>query len=230
MNTKHIVYVKGQPVEFESPLTNAEALAQLRSLPVKSEFVTSLLGREVLSPLQMSWAHKLVLDAKRRAPDSGEIDMDLRALVGMLRQAAGAQKRFPRIVLRRDGAPAITVSLLGDGTRHPGAVLVRSGTTTHALVHRDGMRVLPRFAFEEVREVLLALARDPSRVLAQHGIATGVCCYCGRPLSTAESRSVGYGPICAEQFGLPWGDTSVADAADAAAKITAAELTQQGAR
>jgi hypothetical protein len=32
-----------------------------------------------------------------------------------------------------------------------------------------------------------------------------VCCFCGRDLDTAESISVGYGPTCAANHGLPWG-------------------------
>jgi len=33
-----------------------------------------------------------------------------------------------------------------------------------------------------------------------------VCCFCGRELDTAESISVGYGPVCAAKYGLPWGE------------------------
>lgn len=32
------------------------------------------------------------------------------------------------------------------------------------------------------------------------------CCFCGRDLDTAESISVGYGPVCAAKYGLPWGE------------------------
>jgi hypothetical protein len=35
------------------------------------------------------------------------------------------------------------------------------------------------------------------------------CCFCGRQLETKESLAVGYGPICAGKWGLPWGDSSV---------------------
>lgn len=72
-----------------------------------------------------------------------------------------------------------------------------------------------------------AIARDPSTVAQQHGVATGRCCFCGRLLSTAESRSAGYGPDCADRFGLPWGSTAVADEADEQAR---AETDQIGRR
>jgi len=35
-----------------------------------------------------------------------------------------------------------------------------------------------------------------------------VCCFCGRELDTAESISVGYGPVCADKHGLPWGEVA----------------------
>jgi len=34
----------------------------------------------------------------------------------------------------------------------------------------------------------------------------GYCCFCGRDLDNASSVFHGYGPICADKYGLPWGD------------------------
>lgn len=47
---------------------------------------------------------------------------------------------------------------------------------------------------------------DPHKAGALEGHATGNCCFCGRHLETGESVHAGYGPICAERFGLPWGE------------------------
>ena len=41
---------------------------------------------------------------------------------------------------------------------------------------------------------------------AMHG---SQCFICGRALDTAESLSVGYGPVCADKHGLPWGAKAV---------------------
>lgn len=43
------------------------------------------------------------------------------------------------------------------------------------------------------------------------GAAFSRCVFCGRPLDTAESISVGYGPDCAAQHYLPWGNITQAD-------------------
>lgn len=37
------------------------------------------------------------------------------------------------------------------------------------------------------------------------GIETGACCFCALELTDPRSVGVGYGPICAGRYGLPWG-------------------------
>ena len=57
-----------------------------------------------------------------------------------------------------------------------------------------------------VQAALEALAKDPAGVASAFGRRTGSCCFCARALTDARSVSVGYGPICADNFGLPWGE------------------------
>lgn len=146
----------------------------------------------------------------------------LREIVDMMDRAAAAQKRAPRIVLERDG---MTVVLLRAGakSRYEGDVQVVGPGSFHdrryyGRIQRDGTYI-PSRPSDRVDALLEALADDPTAVAAQHGVATGSCCFCAKPLSTKESRSVGYGPICAEKFGLPWGDTTAADEADKQARV-----------
>jgi hypothetical protein len=54
-------------------------------------------------------------------------------------------------------------------------------------------------------EVMHTFAEDPANVAAAYGKLNHNCCFCTKPLDTAESLGVGYGPICAKHFGLPWG-------------------------
>ena len=63
----------------------------------------------------------------------------------------------------------------------------------------------------ELRAVEAALAEfnaDPAAAAASYGHAVGSCCFCGRELTDERSVSVGYGPICADRFGLSWGETN----------------------
>ena len=60
--------------------------------------------------------------------------------------------------------------------------------------------------FNEVAETLVNFAVDPAGYSASRGREAGACCYCGRGLTDERSLRVGYGPTCADHFGLPWGE------------------------
>lgn len=52
---------------------------------------------------------------------------------------------------------------------------------------------------------------DPHKASAVEAHATGHCCFCGLPLEDGRSVAMGYGPICARKWGLPWGEGSNAE-------------------
>jgi hypothetical protein len=59
-----------------------------------------------------------------------------------------------------------------------------------------------------VFEALQDFAQNPLEAAKLYGTLTGNCCFCGRELTdnkAGRSVEVGYGPICAEKWGLPWG-------------------------
>lgn len=58
----------------------------------------------------------------------------------------------------------------------------------------------------QARTIILAFLVDPVHVSAQMGRLIGRCCYCNRHLEDERSTIKGYGPICANNYGLPWGD------------------------
>jgi hypothetical protein len=71
-----------------------------------------------------------------------------------------------------------------------------------------GPTEIERIIFNEVADVLQRFAADPAGYAGAHGQATGNCCFCGRGLTDERSVAVGYGPICADYYGLPWGDAT----------------------
>lgn len=56
------------------------------------------------------------------------------------------------------------------------------------------------------RTIILAFLVDPIHISAQMGRLIGRCCYCNRHLEDERSTIKGYGPICAQHYGLPWGE------------------------
>lgn len=55
---------------------------------------------------------------------------------------------------------------------------------------------------------LTADMRVNAEQAARFGKLWGSCVFCSRLLTDERSVSVGYGPICADHNGLPWGETA----------------------
>lgn len=67
---------------------------------------------------------------------------------------------------------------------------------------KDGKPVMDDLMF-----TLQQFAQNPAGMSKAYGQRFGQCCFCAKELTTKESIYAGYGPICAEKFGLPWGET-----------------------
>ena len=225
----------GTAIPFATPFADlAEVRGVLLAHPQAKDpkaFAHSLIRAieriEGPSDKQAAWAHKVAVDMitpkRNEAQRSAALpDEALRPVLAMLQRAAEAQKRLPLIKLTATddagAAQPVVIKL-----RKAGGATVTDGrpygdNTLFGFISDSGDYRPTRANSAEVESILCELAADPSKVAGQHGVATGDCCFCRRALTDKRSRSVGYGPVCADRFGVPYGDTSVADAADAAAK------------
>jgi hypothetical protein len=75
-------------------------------------------------------------------------------------------------------------------------------------------------------KVLEDFATNPSDAGRVYGKAERSCCFCGITLRSKDSLYYGYGPICADNFGLEWGNATeltreedLADALDEGAEM-----------
>lgn len=73
-------------------------------------------------------------------------------------------------------------------------------------INAQGQYLRGRDATPAVQGVVASFGENPVAIARAHGLATGSCCFCGLTLTDARSVAVGYGPICAGHYGLPWGD------------------------
>lgn len=62
----------------------------------------------------------------------------------------------------------------------------------------------PLFNHAELISELEAFMEKPISESAIRGKEYGRCCFCNRELDNEGSIFHGYGPICAEKWGLPW--------------------------
>jgi hypothetical protein len=183
---------------------------------------TVVLGAQV-APLTFA----LTPSAPRPAP-AIEVVGDLSRIVAMFARAA-SRLRFPAIVL--DG---FRVSIAGARAAQPGSLTVtgldpvfnsyrgREERPWFGRVSTGGEFQPGRNAPDGLGEKLRRFAADPAGEAAAHGRLTGRCCFCNHRLGEGEDRrsvEIGYGPVCADRFGLPWG--TAAAAAQAAPDDTA---------
>jgi hypothetical protein len=92
----------------------------------------------------------------------------------------------------------------------------------------EGKLYPSRDCSDEQKARILEIGGDVVKAAKAHGAQHSNCCFCGRGLTTNESVANGYGPICAERYGLPWEVTE--EFLEAKARLREAnEANQEGA-
>lgn len=194
----------------ETRMSNAEVAAAFAGLPDQRD------------SWLWFWVHQAVNDAQDRAAaahwvQAGGTD-PIRFLGDMFLVATGYGLKRPmvrlhfqdrrfKIYLSARGTLCLKTGALAEGTHDP------VGDEEYAGCWSNG-RWLPRRddASRYVRPLLPAeaafmerLAADPVRFLAECSKDMDRCCYCAQQLDDERSKTVGYGPVCAKRWGLPWG-------------------------
>lgn len=59
---------------------------------------------------------------------------------------------------------------------------------------------------DEIVRFVRYVAEDPEAAAVENGMLTGNCVFCAAGLHDRRSTAVGYGPICAKKFSLPWSE------------------------
>lgn len=196
--------------------------ANLAALPEKDQGFAASLVRQFekkgsLSEKQVYWLDKLA-DKAEGIPDFTEekTQVEVGALNGLIALFATAAKnlKYPKIRLKTAGGLPLALSVAGPKSKAPGTVNLTDGgpygqnvwygRVTVAGVYEPG-KAQPPEAVEDVAATLRALSRNPAKAAADYGKLTGNCCFCCKPLSDAKSTEVGYGPVCAQKWNLPWG-------------------------
>lgn len=178
-----------------------------------ASFAQSLLDqseRRMLSEKQWAWVERLA----QRATQPARQTTSLGSVAGLLDLFATAKAnglKNPAIVAQSP-VGLIRLSVAGERARQPGTINVaekgRFGEATwYGRIKLDGTFEAARDgAPQELVAYLAEFAAAPAATAAKHGHTTGNCCFCDRPLTDERSTSVGYGPVCAKKWSLPWGE------------------------
>lgn len=159
------------------------------------------------SSKQEYWAAKLA--DRATAPQTSPEVIDVSGILNLLTRA-GAKLKRPKVRLETASGQRVVLSIAGDRSRYTGSVMLTDGrpfgeNTYFGRIDPTGALTAAHAMTSEVLDLLRRFATDPAGTGSVIGKAIGACCFCSRQLETKESLAVGYGPVCAENYGLPWG-------------------------
>lgn len=115
--------------------------------------------------------------------------------------------KFPAIQLTDGSGKPVRMTLAGAASKNAGFIYVKGGRggDYYGKISPQGRFFSVPACPPSVEAHLKAFGDDPEAVAAKYGKLTGRCCFCGRSLCDDRSTDVGYGPVCASNFGLKWG-------------------------
>ncbi len=159
-------------------------------------FAYSLLGaweRGSLTIKQVTWVRKLADRIQRPGVETTDLG-DVSGLIALFDKAKAAGIQWPKLRTITSDGTVLTIRIAGEKSQHQGQLMVTSGQRDERVyygrVDRDGTfhpsRQPTPTQLAEAGPALIAMARDPPKA--------------------ERSLWVGYGPVCAEKWALPWGN------------------------
>lgn len=126
--------------------------------------------------------------------------------------------KYPRYTYMHEGKK-IQFSLAGPNSARPGTLNITNGAGYGEADNLFYGRVIRlktgnvivewsrayQLASSDIRFKIAELIDNPVEEGKLHGQKFAHCCFCSTELTSKSSLAVGYGPICAEKWGLPWG-------------------------
>jgi hypothetical protein len=168
--------------------------------------------RGSLSEKQAPYIFKLL----KRAMGVSEISsLTLNNVAGIVAVFDKAKQhlKYPKIVMGTDFGK-VQIWVQGQKAKFPGAIGLTVDKIWLGRILTDGA-FSPSKAFsdsefkEEFLDLLNQFSTDPVGVAAKYGKLSCKCVFCQLPLKDEKSLGVGYGPVCADHFGLPWGSVKL---------------------
>jgi uncharacterized protein DUF6011 len=175
-------------------------------------FATSLLRHAKPSQDQEFWIFKMAEDFKnppsaQRVTVKGGEGFQRVAKLFATALANGLNRRAIRLQTSDGGAVKLTPA--SESGKNAGFIYIKLNGEYMGKVSPEGQFSPVAACTESLRGFVAEFGNNTVQMARQFGRMTSSCCFCGRNLDTAESNAVGYGPICAEKYGLPWGYATV---------------------
>lgn len=177
------------------------------------DFAASLLAQVKkkgdLSPKQLQAVYQSIAReedwAKQREQKATQTQIDMSDLLNRFALALKAGIKRPKV-----NTGDLLFSLAPAHGRNAGHVYVKGEKDAYGdrpylgKITPEGKFFAGRGVEDEVKQRIAEVGSDVVGSAKAHGAQHGNCCFCSRDLTTDESVSNGYGPICADRYGLPW--------------------------
>lgn len=154
--------------------------------------------------------------------DAARVQIDSTKIFGLFAVAAQNLKKPTIRYTTTDPCDAskevrLTIGIGGSHTRYPGSIWISMlkdptfkdtrDTWLHIMIDGKFRWGLTAMKEPKIQQFLKRLLEgDLVETFAVAGKRLKSCCYCGISLTDDRSLAKGYGPICADNWGLPWGD------------------------
>jgi hypothetical protein len=205
--------------EFHSALIAAQAKLNDKDAEFAANLARGFGRYGSFTGKQLYWVKELI---KRAQPQAAPVKIaaDLKPILATFAHAAKHLKR-PGFRIATDDAVAIRLKVAGSASRYCGQVQVLGDghyedRAYFGRIDLEGVFHPGRDAAGQEPQIARALAnfaQDPAKASKEYARLFGRCCFCNLELTDARSTAVGYGPICADHYGLPWGDVELEIAA-----------------
>lgn len=206
-----------RPVQINAAqLPNIEALekaiAQLsnRDRDFAGDLLSNFRRWGNLSDKQMHWVDTLTQRATApKAEPQAAVTVDVQRIQELFDQASQKLRRIKVRLQCSEGCPVV-FTRAGQQSKYAGQILLTDGrpfgeNKFYGRIDVDGKFYPTRHASTSIVSLVTEFAAEPEAVAGKYGRLTGGCCFCALPLKDQRSLDVGYGPICADRFGLRWG-------------------------
>jgi len=153
------------------------------------------------------------LDSYLTGPASFEKDDKRFKLTGIFDFLDDASEKLstPKLIFDTQDIGRIKIARAGARSKHHGKIFITNGEewgseerVFYGSIDMTGLYTPSNYAVDEVVRFLKSLDKDTAETVKKYGKTSGNCCFCQKSLTQDKSKSVGYGPKCASNYGLDY--------------------------
>jgi hypothetical protein len=163
-----------------------------------------------VSEKQLYWVNVLIQRANGVKPMASTEIVSVVEIKNLFAKASKSLKRM-KIRLKTTFNQNVVFTIAGERSKYAGQVMITDGgpfgdNKYFGKIDMEGNLLKTNQCDDNVLSLIKEFANDPAETAGKYGRLTGNCCFCMRGLEDERSVSVGYGPVCANHYGLPWGE------------------------